>query len=252
MAERRIELTGIEGLPEIRPGDDLAALLASAAEGCRVRLRAGDVLVIAQKVVSKAESRLVDLDTVAPSPFAIEIAASMQKDPAMIEVVLRESRRIVRMDQRLLIVETRHGFVCANAGVDASNVPGDRMVSLLPLDPDASAAALRKRLRDLTGVEVAIIISDTFGRPWREGLVNVAIGVAGLEPLHDFRGQQDPYGYTLHATVLAAADELAAAAGLVMGKVDRIPAVLVRGFRFEAGEAKATALIRPPEHDLFR
>ena len=252
MPERRFELIGLEGLPEVRPGDDLAALLAGATEACRVPLRAGDILVVAQKVVSKAEGRLVDLDTVTPSAFAAEIAAAMHKDPAMIEVVLRESRRIVRMDQRVLVVETRHGFVCANAGVDASNVPGDRMVCLLPVDPDASAEALRKRLRDGTGAEVALIISDTFGRPWREGLVNVAIGVAGLVPLHDFRGQQDPHGYMLHATVLATADELAAAAGLAMGKVDRIPAVLIRGFRFDPGDAKATALIRPSENDLFR
>ncbi len=252
MPDRRIELTGLEGLPEIRPGDDLAALIAEAARACRIPLAPGDVLVVAQKIVSKSEGRLVDLDSVAPSAFAAEIAAAMHKDPAMIEVVLRESRRIVRMDQRVLVVETRHGFVCANAGVDASNVPGDRMVCLLPLDPDASAAVLRKRLHDRTGAEVAIIISDTFGRPWREGLVNVAIGVAGLVPLHDFRGQQDPYGYTLHATVLATADELAAAAGLAMGKGDRLPAVLIRGFRFDPGDVKATALIRPPETDLFR
>jgi coenzyme F420-0:L-glutamate ligase / coenzyme F420-1:gamma-L-glutamate ligase len=175
-----------------------------------------------------------------------------KKDPRLVEVVLRESKRVVKMDQRAIIVETRHGFVCANAGVDESNVAGDGTVALLPVDPDASARRLRQTIRDLTGMELAVIISDTFARPWREGFVNVAIGVAGLEPLKDYRGVPDTEGRILQATTLAVADELASAAELVMGKVDRIPVAVIRGYSYTPGEGTATQLVRAPEKDLFR
>ena len=191
------------------------------------------MLVIAQKIVSKAEGQLVSLAEISPSAAAVELAATLKKDPRLVEVMLRESRRIVRRDP-VLIVETHHGFVCANAGVDQSNVPGSDVVSLLPRDPDRSAARIAAELRRRTRKRVAVIISDTFGRPWRLGLTNVAIGVAGVPALLDLRGQRDLHGKPLHATILAVADELAAAAGLAMGKSDGIPAVIIRGYRYRA------------------
>jgi coenzyme F420-0:L-glutamate ligase/coenzyme F420-1:gamma-L-glutamate ligase len=248
----RLSLLGIPGMPEVTEGQDVAALLLQAVEGIGESLQSGDVLVVAQKIVSKAEGRVVALDTVKPSLMAEAFAGAWGKDARLVEVVLRESRRIVRMDRGTLITETRHGFVCANAGVDASNVPGQDFVSFLPLDPDASAARLRKALADQRGIDVAVIISDTFGRPWREGLVNVAIGVAGLHPLQSYVGQEDPHGHTLRVTELAVADELAAAAGLLMGKLERIPVVRLRGYRYQAADGHSRALIRPPERDLFR
>ena len=210
------------------------------------------MVVVTQKVVSKAEGRLVALADVTPSPQAQELAARLDKDPRLVELVLRESRRIVRAERGVLITETRHGFVCANAGVDASNVAGEGYVSLLPEDPDASAEGIRRRIKDLCGAEVAVIVSDTFGRPWREGHVNVAIGVAGMSPFADYVGQTDPYGYELRVTTIAVADELAAAAELVMGKLERVPAAIVRGYRYRPGPGRATDMVRPPERDLFR
>jgi coenzyme F420-0:L-glutamate ligase/coenzyme F420-1:gamma-L-glutamate ligase len=256
----RLEICALSGLPEFSPGAPLAELLCRAASDCGVPFRDGDVLVVAQKVVSKAEGRLVELARVEPTPFAISLAHTLKKDPRQVEVVLRESRRIVRMDSGaragsttsgLIVVETHHGFVCANAGVDSSNVPAG-WVSLLPCDPDASAHRLREEIARLAGANVAVLISDTFGRPWREGLTNVAIGVSGFEPAIDYRGQSDPHGNVLAATVIAAADELAAAAELVMGKVSRRPAALIRHFRWTPAPGKATDLIRPREKDLFR
>jgi coenzyme F420-0:L-glutamate ligase/coenzyme F420-1:gamma-L-glutamate ligase len=249
--EAGVILTGLPGIPEVSDGDDLARLVVEAA-GRRDGLRSGDVLVVAQKVVSKAEGRVVSLGAVIPSGLAREFAERWTKDPRLVEVVLRESRRIVRMDRGMIIAETTHGFICANAGVDMSNVPGTDRVSLLPVDPDASAARLRKALSARVGVEVAVIVSDTFGRPWREGLTNVAIGVSGLSPLVSYVGQQDPHGHTLRVTELAVADELAAAAGLLMGKLERIPVVLIRGYRFHAAESGSRSLVRPAERDLFR
>ena len=243
-------LFGLRGIPEVEPGADLAELILAALGD--LRLQDGDVLVVAQKIVSKAEGRLVDLGTVEPSPFAQRVGVAYGKDPRHVETILRESRRVVRMDRGLLICETRHGFICANAGVDLSNVPGEAVACLLPLDPDASAAALRDSLRQRGGAEVAVIISDTFGRPWREGVVNVAIGVAGLDPLRNFIGQTDPYGYELHTTVIAPADELASAAELVMGKLDQVPVVLVRGYAYRPADGTARALVRDPKMDLFR
>jgi len=247
-----LALFGIRGIPEVRPGDDLAGVLLAAVTQQGLTFNAGDVLVVAQKIVSKAEGRLLDLKTITPSPFAEAVATLLGKDPRHVEVILRESRRIVRMARGILIAETFHGFVCANAGVDRSNLPGEELVCLLPKDPDASADQLREAIRRRTGQEVAVIISDTFGRPWREGLTNVALGVSGLSPLRDYRGEKDPYGMTLRSTVMAVADELAAAAELVMGKVEEIPAVIIRGYRFSPGEGCGQELIRREEKDLFR
>lgn len=243
----RVELIGVEGLPEIRAGDDLGGLI-----GARAALAAGDVLVVAQKVVSKSEGRLVDLDTVTAGEQAVEIAARLiaAPDPRAVQVVLDESVRIVRSD-RVLITETRHGFICANGGVDHSNIGGRNLLSLLPEDPDASAKRLRGRLRELAGVDVGVIVSDTFGRPWRLGIVNVALGLAGLPATFDLRGTVDDAGQSLHATVLAIADDIAAAAGIVMGKTSRIPAVIVRGLHME-GAGSGRDLIRPVAEDLFR
>jgi coenzyme F420-0:L-glutamate ligase/coenzyme F420-1:gamma-L-glutamate ligase len=212
----------------------------------------GDVVVITQKVVSKAEGRLVDLRDVVPSPFAQTLAGQWGKDPRHVEVVLRESVRVVRMDRGVIICETRHGYVCANAGVDASNVAGREVLCLLPLDPDASAAALRAQIQKLAGVDAAVIISDTFGRPWRDGTTEVAIGVAGMRPIRDYVGQQDPYGYELRVTTVCVADELASAAELVTGKLTRVPATIIRGYVVERGAGSARDIVRSPERDLFR
>jgi coenzyme F420-0:L-glutamate ligase/coenzyme F420-1:gamma-L-glutamate ligase len=246
---RGLEVLAVEGIPEVRPGDDLVDLIARAAGQ---DLRAGDVVVVTHKIVSKAEGRLVDLRTVEPSAFAKGFAARYGKDPRQIEVVLRESRRTVRMDRGIIISETHHGFVCANAGVDASNVPGKDVICLLPVDPDASAARLREALAARAGVELAVLVSDSFGRAWREGIANVAIGVAGMQPLADYREKTDPHGLLLAASVLATADELAAAAELVMGKTAGIPVAVVRGYPYERAAGTGRALIMPPERDFFR
>jgi coenzyme F420-0:L-glutamate ligase/coenzyme F420-1:gamma-L-glutamate ligase len=242
-----LELIGVEGLPEVRPGDDLGQLI-----GSRSKFEPGDVIVVAQKVVSKSEGRIVSLQTVTASSEAVRIAADLVAGPdaRMVQVILDESVRVLR-SQRVLITETRHGFVCANGGVDHSNVPGVDQVTLLPADPDASADRLRSRLREMTGVDVGVIVSDTFGRPWRLGIVNVALGVAGLPALLDLRGSLDDAGKPLHATVLAIADDVAAAAGIVMGKTARTPAVIVRGLRLD-GSGSGRDLVRPAAEDLFR
>lgn len=242
-----LRITGLESVPEIRPGDDLAGILAEAALREDVAIAPSTLIVIAQKIVSKAEGAIVDLRDVEPSSFAAQWAEQWGKDARLIELVLRQSRRIVRMDHGVLITETHHGFVAANAGVDRSNTGGEHIATLLPADPDASACALRKRL----GCG-AVIISDTFGRPWREGLVNVAIGVSGIEPLVDLRGTPDRSGQLLTATLLARADELAAAAGLVMGKAEGVPVALIEGLVWEPSEGSARTLIRNPRFDLFR
>ncbi len=239
----------VPGMPEVCSGDDLPALIAHHAKDL---LRSGDVVVVTHKVVSKAEGRLLDLRGVEPSALAKSFAVRHDKDPRQVEVALRESRRIVRMDRGVIISETRHGFVCANAGVDASNVPGDDTVCLLPLDPDASAARLRDALVETMGFDLAVVVSDSFGRPWRGGITNVAIGVAGMDPLADYRGQNDPHGYSLSASVLAVADELAAAAELVMGKTNRIPVAVVRNYPYTPGPGSGKDLLMPPERDLFR
>jgi coenzyme F420-0:L-glutamate ligase / coenzyme F420-1:gamma-L-glutamate ligase len=246
-----LHILGVPGVPEVTAGVDLAQVIADAMERANLRIQPGDVIVVAQKVVSKAESAVVLLSEVRPSPLACEWAAKYGKDAAAVEVVLRESRRIVRMDRGIIIAETRHGFVCANAGVDASNVPAGT-VTILPRDPDASAARIQTALRTAFGVGVAVIVSDTFGRPWREGTVNVALGVAGLRPLLDWRGRPDQFGRVLQNTVVAIADEIAGAAELVMGKTSQMPAALVRGAGEWLGEGSAAMLVRPAPTDLFR
>jgi len=246
-----IELRPVVGLGEVRPGTDLAAEILAALAAQAERLQGGDIVVVTQKVVSKAEGCLVELRTVEPSPLAREWAARWDKDARVVELVLRQSRRIVRMERGVIISETHHGLVCANAGVDCSNV-GNDTATLLPPDPDASAARLRSALEAGSGARLGVIISDTFGRAWREGQTNIAVGVAGVLALHHFEGQVDPTGYELRVTMLAVADELAGAAELVMGKVDRVPVALVRGFGHALGDGSARELIRPAANDLFR
>ena len=245
---RRLEVLAVEGLPEVHPGDDLVRLISS-----HTSLADGDVVVVAQKIVSKSEGRLRRLSEVTASPEAERIAPSLiaAPDPRFVQIVLDESARIVR-SERVLITETRHGFVSANSGVDHSNVPGDDVVTLLPEDPDASARRLRDGLRKVAGVNVGVVISDTFGRPWRLGIVNVALGLAGVPPVRDLRGTTDDAGKGLHATVLAVADDLAAAAGLVMGKTNRTPVVVVRGFDGVGESGAGRDVVRPPGEDLFR
>jgi len=248
----KVEFFAIEGLPDVLPGDDIAEHVTLGIRRLGERLETGDIVVVTQKIVSKAEGRLVRLSDVTPSPFAVQWGTANGTDPRVVELVLRESRRVVRMDRGVLIVETHQGLVCANAGVDLSNVAGGEVATLLPVDPDASARRIRAGLHASSGVEVPVVISDTFGRPWREGLVNVAIGVAGLSPLRSYVGSRDPQGFPLQATVAALADELGAAAGLVSSKLNRTPAVLVRGVLYEAGDGSALDLLRAPERDMFR
>jgi coenzyme F420-0:L-glutamate ligase / coenzyme F420-1:gamma-L-glutamate ligase len=247
----RYEVIGVEGLPEIRRGDELAPLIVDAARRQDTAIQDRDLLVVSQKIVSKAEGRIVRLPEVRVSSRAQAVADEIGRDPRLVEVILGESRRIVRKDKGVLIVETHHGFVCANAGVDQSNVDADT-ACLLPEDSDRSAAALRARLRALTGHDLAVIVADTFGRPWREGLVNVAVGLAGIEPIVSYLGQEDPAGHVLQATILALADELAAAAEPVMGKLDRVPVAIIRGLDWPRGDGSSRALLRDPARDLFR
>jgi coenzyme F420-0:L-glutamate ligase/coenzyme F420-1:gamma-L-glutamate ligase len=252
MGAAELRVIGLGGLPDVRPGDDIAALILDAGERQGIRLRrTGDVLVVTQKIVSKAEGRVVALTDVEPGAEAARLAQESEKDPRLVELILRESRRIVRQAGPVLITETRHGFVCANAGVDASNV-GEGMVTLLPEDPDRSAEEIRAGLRQRAGLDVAVVISDTFGRPWREGHTNVAVGIAGMEAFVDYVGQVDPYGYDLRVSTLAVADELAGAAELVMGKLSGVPVAIIRGYEYPKGRGTARDMIRPPERDLFR
>jgi coenzyme F420-0:L-glutamate ligase/coenzyme F420-1:gamma-L-glutamate ligase len=247
-----ISLIALDGIPEIKPGDDLGALIAAALGAAGIGLEAGDVLVVTQKVVSKAEGRVVELASVTPRPEAEAWAAQWGKDARQVELVLQESVEVLRMAPGgLIISRTRHGFVCANAGVDLSNVGGGDVATLLPVDPDASARSLRDRLGELAGVSPAVIVSDSFGRPWRNGIVNVAIGSAGLEPLLDLRGMPDAQGRVMHSTVVAVADELASAADLAGGKVAQRPVVVVRGYEYQAGQGAASALVMDRELDLF-
>jgi coenzyme F420-0:L-glutamate ligase/coenzyme F420-1:gamma-L-glutamate ligase len=247
----RYEVIGVEGLPEIGRGDDLARLIADASAAQGTTLVAGDLLVVSQKIVSKAEGRMVRLSDITPSAETTRVAEEIGRDPRLVEVILRESRRIVRKDKGVLIVETQHGWICANAGVDQSNVDADT-ACLLPEDSDRSARGLRDGLRALTGHDLGIIIADTFGRPWREGLTNIAIGVAGLEPIKSYLGEKDPAGHVLQATIIALADELAGAAEPVMGKLDRVPVAIVRGLSWQRGDTGSRALLRDPARDLFR
>jgi coenzyme F420-0:L-glutamate ligase/coenzyme F420-1:gamma-L-glutamate ligase len=247
-----VRIIPVAGMGEVRAGEVLADLILAALRQHDHSLEHGDVLVVTQKIVSKAEGRTVDLREITPSPFAHTLAAQGRKSAAYYEVVLRESRRIVKMQNGVLITETHAGLICANAGVDESNVPGTEIVTLLPVDADRSAADLRAALHEHTGREVAVIISDSFGRPWREGQVNIAIGVAGIDPLRDYAGMQDAHGRQLEASALAIGDELASAAELVMGKTDGVPVAIVRGYPFGAQAGTAARLLRDPRFDLFR
>ncbi len=248
----RIELIALDGIGEVDQDDDLAALIVEAVSTSSISLTDADVIVVTQKIVSKAEGRLVDLASVEPSDFAREWAARWDRDPRQVELVLRESASIVRMAAGgLIISRTRHGLVCANAGVDVSNVGGGEIAALLPEDPDASAREIREGIRERAGVAPAVIISDSFGRPWRNGIVNVAIGSAGMEALLDLRGEPDAAGREMQATVIAVADELASAADLAGGKVEQRPVVVVRGYAWRPSEAGTSVLVMEPERDLF-
>lgn len=251
MSSPAVSLLAVSGMPEVRAGDDLTALIAHATAAQGTPLADGDVVVITQRIVSKAEGRVVPLDTFEPSPFARTWAAPWGHDPRQVEAVLRESTRIVRQVRGVLITQTRHGYICANAGVDVSNVGGADLVSLLPEDPDASCRRLRDGLQARLGVTVAVVMTDTFGRPWRDGQTNVAIGVAGMRPIRSYEGQTDPEGRPLRVTAHCVADEIAAGAGLVMGKLDRVPVAIARGVTYEAGEGSATEIVRPLAMDLF-
>ena len=249
-ASNEIRLIPIPVSGEIQPGDNIVEKLLGALR--RHPLRPGDILIIKHKIVSKAEGRLVNLATIKPSASSIAWARKYQLDARVIELALRESRAIIRRKNGVLITETRHGFLCANSGIDVSNVNGGGHALLLPKDPDRSARNLHRELKKRTGLDIPVIITDSFGRPWREGLADHCIGIAGMKPLRDDRGRRDPHGYKLHASIEAVADELAAAAGLVCGKLNRTPACVVRGFRYEPGRGKTRDLLRPAKTDLFR
>ena len=246
-----ITVIGLRNLPTIEKGDDIGKAVVQCTSTQGEDLRDEDVVVISQKIVSKSEGRAVDLKEIKPSDFAREVARRTRRSPRHVEVILRETSRMVRMQKSHLITQTKHGFICANAGVDRSNVPGKSSVILLPEDPDRSAVQIRDRIYELTKRKVAVIISDTFGRPWRLGYVNVAIGVAGMKPLKDYRGVKDMYNRTLTVTIMAVADELASTAELVMNKTDRIPVAIIRGYSYPKGDGSAKDLIRPPELDMF-
>jgi coenzyme F420-0:L-glutamate ligase/coenzyme F420-1:gamma-L-glutamate ligase len=249
----RIQIIALEGLPIVKAGDNIADLICNGAKNQGTSIQSGDILVITHCIVSRAEGNVVNLDTVVPSEFAKKIATMHGKDPALVETVLRESNRIVRMGNGNLITETKHGFVCANSGVDRSNVEGERKVALLPEAPDSSADTIRREVRKLTGSDVAVIISDTHGRPLRIGEINVAIGLAGMKPIRDHRGEKDLFGYVLRVKQTAIADELSSAAELVIGQANEgIPVAIIRGYNYPKSEdARATDLVRPKEKDMF-
>ena len=247
-----ISIIPLFGLPAIEPGDNLIKMVIDAAFKQDIVIQDGDILVFAQKIVSKSEGRIVKVEDVSPSPFSISASKLLDKDPRFVEIILRESQRIVRMDKGRLIVENTQGIVCANAGVDVSNVSGGEEVTLLPSNSDESAKGFTEGFKNELGLDVAVIITDTVGRPWREGLVQIAIGCYGINPLKDYRGKEDSRGYDLRATVLAVADEISSAAGLVMGKTEGVPVVIVRGYDYERSTEGAKKLLRNPNNDLFR
>jgi coenzyme F420-0:L-glutamate ligase/coenzyme F420-1:gamma-L-glutamate ligase len=250
-AATEIRAFAVAGIPEVKAGDSVADLVVAALKKQRLGLRSGDVLVVKHKIVAKAEGRTVALDSMKSSRAAREFASANGVDARVIELALREAKRVLRK-KHVLITETQHGFVCANSGVDVSNVDGGKTAVLLPADADASATRIHRRLKKLTGLHVPVIIADSFGRAWREGLCDVAIGVAGMKPIHDYRGALDSYGYKLHATEEAVADELACVAGLVCGKNSRAPACIIRGYAYRRGSGSAREIVRPAEKDLFR
>ena len=250
----RISIFGINGIPEIQPGDRLGPTILEAAAAQGTALESGDIVVVTQKIVSKAEGRLVKLSTVEPSDFAISFAKAADRDPRLIELVLQESKSIVRMDpdRGVIISETHHGFVCANAGIDQSNIPGDDVVCLLPIDSDESARKIMEDIRKYSGVNTPVVISDTFGRAWRDGHVNFAVGVAGMDPMMDYRGLPDAQGREMHVTTIAVADELAGAAELVQFKAIGVPVSVVRGYPFQEFEGTSSQLVRERSRDMFR
>jgi coenzyme F420-0:L-glutamate ligase/coenzyme F420-1:gamma-L-glutamate ligase len=248
-----IQIIGIEGIPEIHHGDELAQIIIQAIDNQQLVIQDKDILVVAQKIVSKAEGRIIDINSIIPSQLAITLSENHRRDPRHTELILQESKRIVRMDRGVIISETYHGFKCANAGIDSSNIAGDFNVALLPVDPDVSARKIRNSIKRDKKVEVGIIISDTFGRPWRTAAVNIAIGVSGFNPLTSYVGEIDKYGNQMYTSVINTADELAAAAELVTGKTSQIPVSLIRGFQFESMENAANSMLnRDPDKDLFR
>ena len=252
MTIRAITAIPVRGLPEVRAGDSLADLILTALRKQRQPLQAGDIVVVKHKVVSKAEGRVATLADVEPSARARRWGKAWKHDPRLLEIALADARRVVRSGHGVLITETRHGFVCANSGVDLSNVDGGSTAVLLPADSDASARRLHADFRRRLRLHIPVIVADSFGRAWREGLTEAALGVAGLQPLHDFRGRRDPHGYTLHATAEAVADELACLAGLTCGKLQRTPACIIRGFPYQRGKGSVRELVRPADRDLFR
>ena len=237
---------------EIGPGDSIADKLLQSLQQSTLAFESGDILVVKHKIISKAEGRIVDLATIKPSAHSIAWAKKYNLDARVIELALRESRTVIRRKKGVLITETRHGFICANSGVDVSNVDGGRHALLLPVDPDRSARELHRELKKRTALAIPVLITDTFGRPWREGLVVFCIGIAGMKPLRDDRGLRDPHGYTLHASLEAVADELASAAALLCGKLNRTPACIIRGFPYESARGRIRDLLRPAASDLFR
>jgi coenzyme F420-0:L-glutamate ligase / coenzyme F420-1:gamma-L-glutamate ligase len=251
MSGKSIEIIPVAGLDEVATGQDVGQLIVTACKKSSVVLKNRDIVIVTHKIVSKAEGRVIDLSTITPSSFAKKSGAHLGKDPRQVEVILSESRRLVKMVRGLIIAETPHGFVCANAGVDQSNVDLGKIV-LLPKKPDESAKRIREVIKQSAKTDVAVIISDTFGRPWREGQVDVAIGLSGLDPFVDYRGRTDQYGYNLKATVICVADELASAAELCMNKLDRVPVAIIRGYPYSQKEVPSKQLARKPSRDLFR
>ncbi|HSX08621.1 MAG TPA: coenzyme F420-0:L-glutamate ligase [Candidatus Saccharimonadales bacterium] len=247
-----IRIIPIQHIPEVKQGDDLVNLISKALDHQQIHLEDHDILVVTQKIVSKSEGQVIDLDTITPSQVALEIAEENGKDPRYIELVLQETKRVVRMEHGIIISETHHGFICANAGVDASNVGRKSAAALLPKDPDTSAKQLRETLEKKIGIKLGIIISDTWGRPWREGQVNFAIGTSGLDVLVDYKGEKDSQGFTLKASLIAIADEIASAAELAMNKIDNIPVALVRGYKFNYSHNGSKQLLRDAKKDMFR
>lgn len=242
---------GVTGIPLVQKDDDVAQQIFDAAAAQGTPIEDGDIIVITQRIISKAEGRVVPLDDFEPSPFALDYADRMEKDPRLVEAVLRESTRVIRQVGGVLITETRHGFKCANAGIDGSNVGGEDLVSLLPVDPDASCEGVRVAARERLGIEVAVVMTDTFGRPWRHGQTNIAIGIAGMLPMRDYVGTPDMDGQELRVTLICVADEVAGASEMVMGKVDAIPAAILRGYDYERGEGRCDEIVREMELDLF-
>lgn len=250
-ASAEVRTIGLRGIPIVQPDDDVAALIVDAASAQGTPIEDGDVIAVTQRIVSRAEGQLRRLDEFEPSPFALEYADRTEKDPRLVEAVLRESTRIIRQVGGVLITETKHGFKCANAGVDGSNVGGEEFVSLLPVDSDASSRRIREGVRERTGADVAVVVTDTFGRPWRHGQTNIAIGVAGMLPFRDYVGEEDMDGRELRVTTICVADQIAGVAEMVMGKSDGVPVAIIRGYDYPRGNGSAAEIVRESELDLF-